>query len=109
MDSDTHSTGKGPVANLAVRRIAGQVKADPVQEKIVLSLQAVHEQLAALVAEPPKPGLLARLGLVSVPKPVICAVDRGMVKGMLETLYGDTDPALELSLPRGDDVCVTAF
>src|SRR5258708_17694555 len=68
MDSDTHTTGKGPVANLAARRVAGQVRADPVQEKIVLRLQAVHEQLAAVVAEPPKPGLLARLGLVSAPE-----------------------------------------
>ncbi len=40
--------------------------------------------------------------------PVICAVDRGMVKGMLETLYGDTEPEIESSLPSGDDVCVTA-
>jgi cell division protein ZapE len=69
MDSDTHTTGKGPVANLTARRVAGQVKADPVQEKIVLRLQAVHDQLAAMTAEPPKPGLLARLGLVSAPKP----------------------------------------
>jgi cell division protein ZapE len=68
MDSDTHTTGNGPVANLAARRIAGQVRADPVQEKIVLRLQAVHEQLVAMAAEPPKPGLLARLGLVSAPK-----------------------------------------
>src|SRR5258708_15375671 len=69
MDSDTHTTGKGPVDNLAARRVAGQVKADPVQEKIVLRLQAQHEQLAATAAEPPKPGLLARWGLVSAPKP----------------------------------------
>jgi len=69
MDSDTHTTGKGPVANLAARRMAGQVRADPVQEKVVLRLQAVHEQLGAMAAEPPKPGLLARLGLVRAPKP----------------------------------------
>ena len=69
MDSDTHTTGKGPVANLTARRIAGQVQADPVQEKIVLRLQAVHDQLTGMTAEPPKPGLLARLGLVSAPKP----------------------------------------
>jgi cell division protein ZapE len=69
MDSDTHTTGKGPVANLAARRLAGQIQADPVQEKIVLRLQAVHDQLAAMAAEPPKPGLLARLGLASAPKP----------------------------------------
>jgi cell division protein ZapE len=98
MDSDTHTTGKGPVANLAARRIAGQVQADPVQEKIVLRLQAVHEQLAAVAVEPPKPGLLARLGLVSAPKPpqgphglyIWGPVGRG--KSMLMDLFFDDAP-----------------
>ena len=61
MDSDIHMTGKGPAANLAARRAAGQVHADPVQEKIVQRLQAIHDQVAAGEAVP-KPGLLARLG-----------------------------------------------
>lgn len=69
MDQDTHSTGKGPVANLAARRAAGQVRADPVQERIVQRLQAVHERLGALTAMPARPGLLARLGLVRSEKP----------------------------------------
>jgi predicted ArsR family transcriptional regulator len=47
-------------------------------------------------------------GDVAIEHPVICAVDRGMVKGMLESLYGDADPSLESSLPNGDTVCVTA-
>src|SRR5262245_65737777 len=38
------------------------------QEKIVLRLHAVYDHLAAMIVEPPKPGLLARLGLVSMPK-----------------------------------------
>ena len=70
MDSDTPSTGKGPVANLAARRAAGQVRADPVQEKVVLRLQAIYDQLGAMaVAQPVKRGFLARLGLTSAPKP----------------------------------------
>lgn len=41
--------------------------------------------------------------------PVICAVDRGMVKGMVGALYGDgATLALESSLPMGDDICITA-
>ena len=52
MDSDTPTTGKGPVANLAARRAAGQVRSDPVQEKIVLRLQAVHDQLEAAARAP---------------------------------------------------------
>ena len=42
--------------------------------------------------------------------PVICAVDRGMMKGMVAELYGaDATLAVESSLPMGDDVCVTAL
>jgi hypothetical protein len=40
---------------------------------------------------------------------VICAVDRGMVKGMLGALCGDTDVSTEASLPRGDTFCATTF
>ena len=38
---------------------------------------------------------------------VLCAVDTGMVKGMLEGLYGETQPKIEQSRPHGDDNCVT--
>ncbi|MGH9164106.1 MAG: helix-turn-helix transcriptional regulator [Acidimicrobiales bacterium] len=40
--------------------------------------------------------------------PVICAVDRGIVRGMLAGLYGDTDPATTASRAHGDATCVTA-
>ena len=76
MDPSTPSTsgpsiiGKGPAANLAARRAAGEVHPDPVQERVVLRLQAVYDRLAAAAAEhPAKPGLLARLGLARAPKP----------------------------------------
>ena len=46
-------------------------------------------------------------GGAAVQHPVICAVDRGIVKGMLETLYGDTVPETSASRPGGDAVCVT--
>jgi len=46
-------------------------------------------------------------GGAAVQHPVICAVDRGIVKGMLETLYGDTAPATSASRPAGDRICVT--
>ena len=48
-------------------------------------------------------------GAAAIEHPVICAVDRGMVKGMLAALYGDTEPETAASLPRGDEVCVTSF
>lgn len=70
MDSDTQTTGKGPVANLAARRAAGQVRSDPVQEKIVLRLQAVHDHLAAMKHDQPaKASFWARLGFGGLAKP----------------------------------------
>lgn len=44
-------------------------------------------------------------GDAAIEHPVICAVDRGMVKGMLGALYGDTDTATEQSLAQGDGLC----
>ena len=46
-------------------------------------------------------------GDLAIEHPVICAVDRGMVKGMLTALYGDTNPELSSSLPMGDTFCAT--
>jgi predicted ArsR family transcriptional regulator len=46
-------------------------------------------------------------GAVASQNPVICAVDRGMVRGMLAGLYGETMPATESSRALGDDACVT--
>jgi len=46
-------------------------------------------------------------GTAAVQHPVICAVDRGMVKGMLASLYGETVPETSASRPQGDQVCVT--
>jgi predicted ArsR family transcriptional regulator len=48
-------------------------------------------------------------GAAAIEHPVICAVDRGMVKGMLAALYGETEPELAASLPQGDEVCVRSF
>src|SRR5215204_353587 len=99
MDSDTPSTGKGPVANLAARRAAGQVRADPVQEKIVARLQAVHDQLSAMAAyAPAKQGFWSRLGFGGAEKPptgphglyIWGPVGRG--KSMLMDLFFDDAP-----------------
>src|SRR5215475_8823427 len=61
--------GKGPAANLAARRAAGEIHADPVQEKVVQRLQAVYDQLATLADHAaPKRGLMARLGLARAAK-----------------------------------------
>ncbi len=51
-------------------------------------------------------------GTVATDHPVICAVDRGMVRGMLSALYGrgaDVEVATEASKARGDTFCATAI
>ncbi|HZU72159.1 MAG TPA: helix-turn-helix domain-containing protein [Acidimicrobiales bacterium] len=51
---------------------------------------------------------LCPFGETAAQHPVICAVDRGMVRGMLAGLYGDTAPKTASSRALGDDACVTA-
>ena len=48
-------------------------------------------------------------GDAAIEHPVICAVDRGMVRGMLDALYGHTTPLIETSVALGADQCVTAI
>ena len=55
MDTPIPATsGKGPVANLALRRAAGEIHADPVQEKVVARLQVISDQFAAIAGRPPQ-------------------------------------------------------
>jgi predicted ArsR family transcriptional regulator len=61
-----------------------------------------HGDVVSIVAEH------CPFGGTTVVSPVICAVDRGMVKGMLSALYGETCPETERSRALGDDTCVTA-
>ena len=37
---------------------------------------------------------------------VVCAVDRGLIRGLMSGLYGDTQPIFEATRPDGDDHCV---
>jgi predicted ArsR family transcriptional regulator len=46
-------------------------------------------------------------GDAAIEHPVICAVDRGLVKGMLSSLYGETRPATETTQALGSETCVT--
>lgn len=60
-----------------------------------------------------RPGAIAIIneqcpfGETAAQHPVICAVDRGMVRGMLARLYGATEPAMASSRAWGDANCVT--
>ena len=80
------------------------------------ALHAVADALSAhgFAAHAEKEGNALRIvsehcpfGDAAIEHPVICAVDRGMVKGMLEGLYGETDPMITESRPGGGEHCVT--
>jgi predicted ArsR family transcriptional regulator len=47
-------------------------------------------------------------GDVALEHPVICAVDRGMVRGMLGALYGEAAAETEASRAGGDPTCITS-
>ena len=47
-------------------------------------------------------------GPAAVTSPVLCALERGVVKGMLGALYGTTDARTAQSRALGDATCVTA-
>jgi predicted ArsR family transcriptional regulator len=48
-------------------------------------------------------------GSTAIEHPVLCAVDRGLVRGMLGALYGEAGAATSSSRPMGDDRCVTSI
>ncbi|MFM7893456.1 MAG: methanogen output domain 1-containing protein, partial [Actinomycetota bacterium] len=48
-------------------------------------------------------------GDAAIEHPVICAVAHGMVKEMLDSLYGENSPATSASLPQGDRFCETTL
>lgn len=48
-------------------------------------------------------------GDVAIEHPVICAVERGMVKGMLGAIYGETEPETLNTIASGSTLCVTAI
>ena len=99
------------------RSMAESLGTDEVHRSFKSAMYAVADALTA-------PGFAARaertggdqLRIVSehcpfggapIEHPVICAVDRGLVRGMLGALYGDTETDLSSSLPMGDSVCIT--
>ncbi|MDP7068172.1 MAG: helix-turn-helix domain-containing protein [Acidimicrobiales bacterium] len=46
-------------------------------------------------------------GQAAIDHPVLCAIDRGLVRGMLAGLHGETAPQLAGSLAMGDSACTT--
>lgn len=81
------------------------------------ALHAVADALSAhgFAAQAQEGGSSSRIvtrhcpfGETAVEHPVICAVDRGMVAGMLDSLYGETSVDLTPSGSGADGCCVAA-
>jgi len=87
------------------------------QRSLRSALRAVADALTAHGFSAHAQGKGASLALVNdscpffdtaLRHPVVCAVERGMVKGMLSTLYGGpTGPAQWSSRAKGDAACMT--
>lgn len=98
------------------RRMAASMGADPeAQRSFRAALHVVADALSAhgFAAHAERHGEELRIvsdhcpfGDVAIEHPVICAIDRGMVQGLLGSLYGETAVALSSSVARGDDACV---
>jgi len=99
------------------RSMAESIGADEVHRSFKSAMHAVADALTAhgFAARAERTGG-DQLRIVSehcpfggapIEHPVICAVDRGLVRGMLGALYGDTETDLSSSLPMGDSVCIT--
>lgn len=99
------------------RTLAATMGPDPSAPRSFRSaLHAVADALSAhgFAAHAEKQGDELRIvaehcpfGDTAIEHPVICAVDRGLVKGMLASLYGETRPATETSVALGSETCVT--
>jgi predicted ArsR family transcriptional regulator len=101
------------------RALAGAMAPEQGQRSFRAALHAVADALtahgfAAHTEERGRTMLLVSehcpFGDTAVKHPVMCAVDRGLVRGMLSSLYGEDPPSeLASSRPQGDEVCVTTF
>jgi predicted ArsR family transcriptional regulator len=98
------------------RRLAASMAPGESQRSVRSALHAVADALTAhgFAAHASAQGnalaIIAEhcpFGTTAQEHPVICAVDRGMVRGMLAGLYGETRPETEASRAKGDDHCVT--
>ena len=98
------------------RQLAAAMAPGDTQRSVRAALHAVADALTAhgfAAHAEARGGSLAIIaehcpfGTTAQQHPVICAVDRGMVKGMLAGLYGDTRPETEESRAMGDEHCVT--
>jgi predicted ArsR family transcriptional regulator len=80
-------------------RAAMQAVADALTAHGFAAHTEEREETTSIVAEN------CPFGAIAMSNPVICAVDRGMVKGLLAGLCGDEVPVRMSSRARGDETC----
>ena len=102
----------------AMAAAMGPSAPDAVQRSFRTALHAVADALTAhgFAAHAERHGDGLRIvsehcpfGGAAIEHPVICAVDRGLVRGMLGALYGEAGTATSSSRPMGDDQCITSI
>jgi predicted ArsR family transcriptional regulator len=98
------------------RRLAVQMSAGEGHRSFRVALHAIADALTAHGFEAHAEARGGSLALIkdacpffdtAKQHPVICAVDRGMVRGMLSGLYGETVTPTESSRALGDDACIS--
>ena len=67
---------------------------------------AAHTEERGRIAHDRRRALPVRRGRARSTRTCVCAVDRGMIRGMLAGLYGETHPRHTESRPAGDEHCV---
>ncbi|MGH9129528.1 MAG: helix-turn-helix transcriptional regulator [Acidimicrobiales bacterium] len=96
------------------RTLAGQLSPGDPQRSVQAALNAVADALTAhgFAAHAESRGTSLAVvadncpfGGAATVHPVLCAVDRGMVRGMLSGLHGSPIPVTMSSRARGDDSC----
>ena len=118
--SAPRTAGPWPPVSPATRSAAGHRSLRSAMQAVADALTAHGFAARAETSRPGGTGHVDRLriindhcpfGAVAIDNPVICAVDRGMVRGMLGVLYpafDDLDVATEASRAHGDTICATA-
>jgi predicted ArsR family transcriptional regulator len=98
------------------RRLAAQMSPGEGHRSFRVALHAIADALTAHGFEAHAEARGGSLALIkdacpffdtAKQHPVICAVDRGMVRGMLSGLYGEAVHPTESSRALGDDACVS--
>jgi predicted ArsR family transcriptional regulator len=98
------------------RRLADQMSTGDGHRSFRVALHAIADALTAHGFEAHAEARGGSLALIkdacpffdtAKQHPVICAVDRGMVRGMLSGLYGESVNSTESSRALGDDACVS--